>query len=521
MASSTVTRTSAALLPQPTRGRRPAVPRLPKGQHTRDQILSVAAQLASTEGLEGLTLGRLAAAVGMSKSGLFAHFRSKEELQLAVVDTAKAMFIEEVIRPAENAVGGFNRLRKLAESWLSYAERKVFRGGCFFTAASLEFDNRPGVVRERITAIMNQWMGLLESEIRRAQAEKQLSPRVKAEQLAFEFNAQMMGANWAYQLLHDHKAFAKAKAAILERLESFATARGARHAGKLALVFLLLGSAFPSRAQQAPPALPPAPSQDEVPIERCDGLPVIRVRIDAAEMRFLVDTAATTTLNLKSFSAGESKRVKVTSWSGTAATSAREVSVPELAVGTHRLENLKLPAIDLSPIGKACGGRIDGILGVDVLDKLGVTINLKRQVAQVDGTPADARARYDEMEASMAHCNDAFDLGKADALEECFDPEIILYTPMGEFRGRKQVMEFLKEHYLQFAPHIHYEMKPRDIQGLGDAMWYSYDYTIASPSKSVAGHGMAVCRRSGGRWRILNMHNSLLEPEASAKPLSE
>jgi AcrR family transcriptional regulator len=209
------------------RGRAAPV-RLPKGQQTRSEILRIAAQLASSEGLEGLSLGRLAAAVGMSKSGLFAHFRSKEELQLAVVNTAKAMFIEEVIQPAVAVGDGFERLCQLAENWLSYAQRKVFQGGCFFMAASLEFDNRPGVVRERITAIMNQWLELLASEVRRAQAEKTLSPRAKAEQLAFEFNAQMMGANWAYQLLGDQQAFAKAKTAIVDRLKSYAPQKAAR-----------------------------------------------------------------------------------------------------------------------------------------------------------------------------------------------------------------------------------------------------------------------------------------------------
>src|SRR5215468_4090939 len=113
----------------------------------------------------------------------------------------------------------------------------------------------------------------------------------------------------------------------------------------------------------------------EIPIERCDVLPIVKVRIDGVDMRFLLDTAATTMLNLKSFSSGRSKEIQVSSWSGTAATSAREVSLPELTLGTHRLRGLQLPAIDLSPIGNSCGRKIDGILGVDLLDKMGVTID--------------------------------------------------------------------------------------------------------------------------------------------------
>src|SRR5262249_56821924 len=114
-------------------------------------------------------------------------------------------------------------------------------------------------------------------------------------------------------------------------------------------------------------------SSTEIPIERCDVLPIVKVRIDGVDMRFLLDTAATTMLNLKSFSSGRSKEIRVSSWSGTAATSAREVSLPELTFGEHTLRNLKLPAIDLSPIGNSCGGGKERHLRADLLTKIDVT----------------------------------------------------------------------------------------------------------------------------------------------------
>jgi len=227
------------------------------------------------------------------------------------------------------------------------------------------------------------------------------------------------------------------------------------------------------------PAIPRAqelPSSNEIPIERCDLLPVVKVRIDGADMRFLLDTGATTMLNLKSFSSGRSQKIQVTSWSGTAATSAREVTLPEFTLGAHRLKDLKLPAIDLSPIGKACGGQIDGILGVDLLDKMGVTIDLKRQVASAGAQTPDAKTLYDQMELGMHHCMTAFETGKVAELQDCFDPEIVFYTPHGEFRGRKQVMEYLQERCLKFAPDLHYKMNLHDVKMFGDALWYSYDY---------------------------------------------
>ena len=264
-------------------------------------------------------------------------------------------------------------------------------------------------------------------------------------------------------------------------------------------------------AQDAPPA-------EEIPLEGCDGLPVAKVQINGTELRFLVDTAATTMLNLKSFSSGRVKEIEVTSWNGTSATSAREVTVHELALGSHRLQNLKLPAIDLSPIGTACGGKIDGILGVDLIGKMGVTIDLKRQVASLGAGPVNPRAAYDQMEESMAPCMSAFDQGKAKEFAKCLDPQIVMYTPHGEFVGPKQVIEYMQNRFFRFAPNAHYTTKLREVQAFGDALWYSYDYVLDSPVEHREGHGMAMCRKSAGRWRILNMHNSRLETEPQLQP---
>ena len=276
-------------------------------------------------------------------------------------------------------------------------------------------------------------------------------------------------------------------------------------AGFLALACLVIPTPLPAQTVATP---------DEIPIERCDRLPVVKVRIGSVEMRFLVDTGATTMLNLKSFTTGRVKEIQVTSWSGTAATSAREVSIPEFTLGTHHLRDLKLPAIDLSPIGNACGGTIDGILGVDLLDKMGVTIDLKRQVASLGPDSADPKAMYAEMETSMGSCVTAFNEGKAAELENCLEPEIVMYTPHGEFVGRTQVLGYLRQRYFKYAPDLSYKMKMREVQAFGNALWYSYNYSIDTPKEHLAGHGFAMCRKNGTRWRMLNMHNSPAEQAA-------
>jgi AcrR family transcriptional regulator len=200
--------------------------RLAQGGRSRQAILEVAVHLASAEGLEGLTIGRLAAETKMSKSGLFAHFGSKEELQLATVEAARSIFIKSVIVPSLKAEQGLPRLRRLCELWLDYANRKIFRGGCFFAAASAEFDSRPGPVRDRIAEIMAEWLRGLMRTVVEAQQAKQLDNKLDPAQLVFEINALEMGANWAFQLHGDKQAFKRARLAIFERLRLHSKPRG-------------------------------------------------------------------------------------------------------------------------------------------------------------------------------------------------------------------------------------------------------------------------------------------------------
>ena len=196
------------------------------GERTRQAILEAAVHIASVDGLEGLTIGRLASELSMSKSGLFAHFGSKEELQLATVEAARAVFVREVVGPAFEAEKGLARLWSLCDVWLGYVKSEVFRGGCFFAAAAAEFDGRPGAVRDRVAEIMREWLALLRRSVTEAQAAGQLGAEADPTQLAFELNALEMGANWAFQLHGDRQAFARAREGVLERLRRHATPAG-------------------------------------------------------------------------------------------------------------------------------------------------------------------------------------------------------------------------------------------------------------------------------------------------------
>jgi len=207
---------------------RPAVRRQTKGLRTREAILARAVDIASAQGLEGLTVGSLAEQLGMSKSGLFAHFGSKEELQLATIELARQVFISKVTLPAIAAPKGMPRLWSLIDRWLALVEKRVFEGGCFFTAASFEFDGRRGVVRDRIAAIMHEWIGAITRAVEGAQKAGHLDPKLEATRLAFEFHAIAIGAHWAHQLLEDRQAYSRARTIALEKMRSVATPQSPR-----------------------------------------------------------------------------------------------------------------------------------------------------------------------------------------------------------------------------------------------------------------------------------------------------
>jgi AcrR family transcriptional regulator len=180
------------------------------GVETRAAILDRAVDLASIDGLEGLTIGRLAGELEMSKSGVFAHFGSKQELQLATVEAAATRFREAVIDPALDTAEGAPRMRAMAAAYRTHLDSDAYSGGCFWAATSAEFDDRPGPVRDAIAAALSAWLGELERQARIAAV---ADPAL----LAFELYAVVMGANSRYRLTGDRGVFGYARRSV-ERL---------------------------------------------------------------------------------------------------------------------------------------------------------------------------------------------------------------------------------------------------------------------------------------------------------------
>lgn len=194
------------------------------GERSRGAILREAAQLATVEGIGGLSIGRLAKAVGMSKSGLFAHFGSKEELQLATIETASVLFGEQVIEPASVASTGLERLQQLTEGFLRHVEANVFPGGCFFASVAAEMDTHPGPVRDLAVQVVDEWLRRLETAIRDAQVEGAIDPSEDAEQLAFELDAYLLLANAQFVASRESTPIGRARRALKRRLAAAAVA---------------------------------------------------------------------------------------------------------------------------------------------------------------------------------------------------------------------------------------------------------------------------------------------------------
>lgn len=206
-------------LAKPSADAEPSDGRRARGMRSRRAILERSVQLASRDGMEGLSVGALAADIGVHKSNVFALFGSKEELQLATLAAAREMLIGLVLTPALAAPAGLPRLLTIGEAWCDYFLSDAFVGGCFLCAASTEMDGRPGPVRDAVAAVMHEWLTVLSLNIDAAIAAGELTANVDSAAMAFRLNALGMAANWQRQLLDDSTGIEHARIGWRAELE--------------------------------------------------------------------------------------------------------------------------------------------------------------------------------------------------------------------------------------------------------------------------------------------------------------
>jgi len=196
-----------------------------KGAETKRKILAHAMGIAAREGLAGLTIGRLARDLGMSKSGLFAHFRSKRSLEMATINDARNVFTSQVLSPAKAANEGIEQLWVLCNSWLAHIERRVFPGGYFFTGAFFECAERSGSIEDEINRMAQEWWEMLRNAVRKAQDRKEIDSSIDARRLSFDLNGTLIAGYWTYLAEKNEEVFDETRSALFAKMKRLATAR--------------------------------------------------------------------------------------------------------------------------------------------------------------------------------------------------------------------------------------------------------------------------------------------------------
>jgi AcrR family transcriptional regulator len=184
------------------------------GQRSRRAILDAAARLATTRGLEGLSIGELAQHIGMSKSGLYAHFKSKEELELATIDTAAEIFEIDVIRRVPESLRGTARVMALSEAFFQHLARRVYPGGCFFATVGAQLAPRPSRARDRVSKLQEAWIAQFIAALRQARDDGEIQPAADLDQLAFEITAMLFRANFAWIMTEEDRVLNQARVGI-------------------------------------------------------------------------------------------------------------------------------------------------------------------------------------------------------------------------------------------------------------------------------------------------------------------
>ena len=248
---------------------------------------------------------------------------------------------------------------------------------------------------------------------------------------------------------------------------------------------------------------------EDVPLMACDSLPMVQASIAGMKFSFLLDTAATSTLNLGSFPYGDAQKISVTSWNGTYSAQGQKVTISDFVIGEHHLRNLTLSAVDLSAIGRACGHAIDGILGIDLLRRLGAVVDLKGYVARLPVDPEIAQSRVTELDRRLAFCTQAFNSAEEEVFSDCLDPRVVLFTAIGDFYGREAFMEYLRREQGSQRPPPQLVITLRAHHLLGEEIWAEFELRIKRGQQVLRTRGTVLCEKAGVEWRIVHLNSSV------------
>jgi hypothetical protein len=250
----------------------------------------------------------------------------------------------------------------------------------------------------------------------------------------------------------------------------------------------------------------------DVPLDNCKQLPMVKATVGKRQFQFLLDTGASATLlNQKSFPSLDTTEIMMESWNGPKGAQAHAVVLTDLRIGENTLYNLKLLAVDLTALERACERRVDGVLGADLITRLDLTIDLKNRMATIDANNRTPQARFNELDEQQAACEAAFNRSDQKSFEQCLDPDIVLFTADADYHGRGAVMKYFRECYFGQTPKVQVSITPRERHLIGTVIWIEYDMSVTTGNQVMKVHGTALYRKSRERWLMSNMNYSMGE----------
>jgi len=245
---------------------------------------------------------------------------------------------------------------------------------------------------------------------------------------------------------------------------------------------------------------------EDIPLDNCKVLATIKATAERRPLTFLVDTGASSTmLNAKSFPQGNAAHILMYSWNGEFQADGREIWIDDLAIDGHHLNAMALLAVDLSDLVRGCGEQIDGIMGADLITKLGLEIDLKKRVARFAAGPEEQKKMFAGLREQLEVCRAAIDRSDVKGFGDCLDPDVVLVASGKDFRGRNAVLKYLDREYLVSGLPATMSIDRSTYHAVGEVVWLEYELRIRSHDRTVREGGTALFQESRGKWLVVNI----------------
>lgn len=252
----------------------------------------------------------------------------------------------------------------------------------------------------------------------------------------------------------------------------------------------------------------------DISLQSCRGLATIEASAGQRRLRFVVDTGATSSLlNAKSFPVGDATRVVMHSWNGASSANGREARISDLAIGGHHLNAMSFLAVDLSDLERECGKEIDGIMGADLIRRLGLEIDLKKRVARFAGDTREQANEFTDLSKQLERCSAAFNRSDEKAFGDCLDPEVALVVSGKDYRGRDAVLQYFDDEYFANGRSATISIDSSAYHTAGEVVWIEYELSIRFDNRVIQERGTALFEKSGAQWLMVNLHHSITREE--------